>query len=98
MSKSTDSASGSRRQTGTVTCSGGDAGVGFVSTHHREQRTTSTVLCNQTAGRMADKSTPQPTVGAIDLTTGAAARPRAPAGGEAGVSSGVVPAGTKHET
>ena len=29
---------------------GGDAGVGFVSTHHRDRRITSTVLCNQTRG------------------------------------------------
>ena len=37
-------------QTGTVSLLGGDAGVGFVSTHHRGHRFTSTVLCNQTRG------------------------------------------------
>ena len=36
--------------TGTVSLLGGDAGVGFVSTHHRGHRFTSTVLCNQTRG------------------------------------------------
>ncbi len=36
--------------TGTVSLLGGDAGVGFVSTHHRGNRFTSTVLCNQTRG------------------------------------------------
>ena len=36
--------------TGTVSLHGGDAGVGFVSTHHRGHRFTSTVLCNQTRG------------------------------------------------
>jgi CubicO group peptidase (beta-lactamase class C family) len=34
----------------TVSLLGGDAGVGFVSTHHRGHRFTSTVLCNQTRG------------------------------------------------
>jgi CubicO group peptidase (beta-lactamase class C family) len=36
--------------TGTVSLHGGDAGVGFVSIHHRGHRFTSTVLCNQTRG------------------------------------------------
>jgi CubicO group peptidase (beta-lactamase class C family) len=36
--------------TGAVLLLGGDAGVGFVSTHHRDHRFTSTVLCNQTRG------------------------------------------------
>ncbi len=36
--------------TGTVSLLGGDAGVGFVSTHHRGHRFTSTVFCNQTRG------------------------------------------------
>ncbi len=36
--------------TGAVSLHGGDAGVGFVSTHHHDRRTTSTVLCNQTRG------------------------------------------------
>ena len=36
--------------TGTVTLIGGDAGVGFVSTHHHRHRTTTTVICNQTRG------------------------------------------------
>jgi CubicO group peptidase (beta-lactamase class C family) len=36
--------------TGAVSLHGFDAGVGFVSTHHRDRRTTSTVLCNQTRG------------------------------------------------
>jgi CubicO group peptidase (beta-lactamase class C family) len=36
--------------TNTVTLLGGDAGVGFVSVHHRDHRFTSTVLCNQTRG------------------------------------------------
>jgi hypothetical protein len=35
---------------GTVLLVGGDAGVGFVSAHHRERRSTSTVMCNQTRG------------------------------------------------
>jgi CubicO group peptidase (beta-lactamase class C family) len=35
---------------GTVLLLGGDAGVGFVSTHHRGHRFTSTVLCKQTRG------------------------------------------------
>jgi CubicO group peptidase (beta-lactamase class C family) len=35
---------------GTVRLIGGDAGVGFVSTHHRDGRYTATVLCNQTRG------------------------------------------------
>jgi CubicO group peptidase (beta-lactamase class C family) len=35
---------------GTVSLIGGDAGVGFVSTHHRDRRSTITVLCNQTRG------------------------------------------------
>lgn len=34
----------------TVTLIGGDAGVGFVSTRHRDDRFTFTVLCNQTRG------------------------------------------------
>jgi CubicO group peptidase (beta-lactamase class C family) len=36
--------------TNTVTLLGSDAGVGFVSTHHRGDRFTFTVLCNQTRG------------------------------------------------
>jgi CubicO group peptidase (beta-lactamase class C family) len=36
--------------TGTASLQGGDAGVGFYSTHHRDRRITSTVLCNQTRG------------------------------------------------
>jgi CubicO group peptidase (beta-lactamase class C family) len=36
--------------TGTVSLLGGDAGVGFVSNHHRGHRFTFTVLCNQTRG------------------------------------------------
>jgi len=36
--------------TGAVLLLGGDAGVGFVSTHHRDHRFTSTVMCNQTRG------------------------------------------------
>jgi CubicO group peptidase (beta-lactamase class C family) len=36
--------------TSTVRLLGGDAGVGFVSTHHRDRRFTATVLCNQTRG------------------------------------------------
>lgn len=36
--------------TGVVSLHGFDAGVGFVSTHDRERRTTHTVLCNQTRG------------------------------------------------
>jgi CubicO group peptidase (beta-lactamase class C family) len=36
--------------TGAVRMLGGDAGVGVVSTHHPEQDTTVTVLCNQTRG------------------------------------------------
>jgi len=36
--------------TGAVSLLGGDAGVGFVSAHHRDRRITSTVLCNQTRG------------------------------------------------
>ncbi len=36
--------------TGTVSLHGFDAGVGFVSVHHRDRRITSTVLCNQTRG------------------------------------------------
>ena len=36
--------------TATVSLHGGDAGVGFVTTHHRSHRFTSTVLCNQTRG------------------------------------------------
>ncbi len=36
--------------TGAVSLHGFDAGVGFVSTHHRDRRSTSTVLCNQTRG------------------------------------------------
>jgi CubicO group peptidase (beta-lactamase class C family) len=36
--------------TGAVSLLGGDAGVGFVSTHHRDRRITVTVLCNQTRG------------------------------------------------
>jgi hypothetical protein len=36
--------------TGAVSLHGFDAGVGFVSTHHRDHRCTSTVLCNQTRG------------------------------------------------
>jgi len=36
--------------TGAVSLHGGDAGVGFVSAHHRDRRITSTVLCNQTRG------------------------------------------------
>ena len=35
---------------GAVSLLGNDAGVGFVSTHHRDRRSTSTVLCNQTRG------------------------------------------------
>jgi CubicO group peptidase (beta-lactamase class C family) len=35
---------------GAVSLLGGDAGVGFMSTHHRDRRITSTVLCNQTRG------------------------------------------------
>lgn len=35
---------------GTVSLVGSDAGVGFVSTHHRDQRFTYTVLCNQSRG------------------------------------------------
>ena len=35
---------------GTVSLLGGDAGVGFVSTHDRGHRFTSTVMCNQTRG------------------------------------------------
>jgi CubicO group peptidase (beta-lactamase class C family) len=35
---------------GRVVLLGGDAGVGFVSTHHRDRRITVTVLCNQTRG------------------------------------------------
>ena len=35
---------------GAVMLVGGDAGVGFVSAHHRDRRVTSTVLCNQTRG------------------------------------------------
>ena len=34
----------------TVRLLGADAGVGFVSTHHRDDRYTCTVLCNQTRG------------------------------------------------
>ena len=36
--------------TGTVSLLGGDAGVGFISTHHRGHRFTFSVLCNQTRG------------------------------------------------
>jgi CubicO group peptidase (beta-lactamase class C family) len=36
--------------TGTASLQGGDAGVGFVSTPHRDRRVTATVLCNQTRG------------------------------------------------
>jgi CubicO group peptidase (beta-lactamase class C family) len=36
--------------TNAVRMLGGDAGVGFVSTHHRDRRFTATVLCNQTRG------------------------------------------------
>ena len=36
--------------TGAVTLIGGDAGVGFVSSHYPERHITSTVLCNQTRG------------------------------------------------
>ena len=36
--------------TGAVSLHGFDAGVGFVSAHHRERRITSTLLCNQTRG------------------------------------------------
>jgi CubicO group peptidase (beta-lactamase class C family) len=36
--------------TGTASLHGSDAGVGFVSTHDRDRRITSTVLCNQTRG------------------------------------------------
>ena len=36
--------------TNTVRMLGGDAGVGFVSTHRRDRRFTATVLCNQTRG------------------------------------------------
>jgi CubicO group peptidase (beta-lactamase class C family) len=36
--------------TTTVSMIGGDAGVGFASTHHRNHRFTYTVLCNQTRG------------------------------------------------
>jgi CubicO group peptidase (beta-lactamase class C family) len=36
--------------TDTVSLHGSDAGVGFVSTHHRGHRFTSTVFCNQTRG------------------------------------------------
>ena len=36
--------------TGAVSLLGSDAGVGFVSAHHRGHRFTSTVLCNQTRG------------------------------------------------
>ena len=36
--------------TDSVRMLGGDAGVGFVSTHHRDRRFTATVLCNQTRG------------------------------------------------
>jgi CubicO group peptidase (beta-lactamase class C family) len=36
--------------TNAVSLHGFDAGVGFVSTHHRDRRVTSTVLCNQTRG------------------------------------------------
>jgi CubicO group peptidase (beta-lactamase class C family) len=36
--------------TNAVRLLGGDAGVGFVSTHHRDRRFTATVLCNQTRG------------------------------------------------
>ena len=36
--------------TGAVSLHGVDAGVGFVSTHDRGHRFTSTVLCNQTRG------------------------------------------------
>ncbi len=35
---------------GTVSMIGGDAGVGFVSTHHRGRGFTATVFCNQTRG------------------------------------------------
>ena len=35
---------------GAVSLHGFDAGVGFVSAHHRDRRSTSTVLCNQTRG------------------------------------------------
>ena len=35
---------------GTVSMIGGDAGVGFVSTHHRGHGFTATVFCNQTRG------------------------------------------------
>jgi CubicO group peptidase (beta-lactamase class C family) len=35
---------------GAVSLLGGDAGVGFISTHHHDRRITSTVLCNQTRG------------------------------------------------
>jgi hypothetical protein len=35
---------------GAVVLLGADAGVGFVSTHHRDGRTTCTLLCNQTPG------------------------------------------------
>ena len=35
---------------GAVSLHGFDAGAGFVSTHHRDRRSTSTVLCNQTRG------------------------------------------------
>jgi CubicO group peptidase (beta-lactamase class C family) len=35
---------------GAVVLLGGDAGVGFVSTHVRTRRSTATVLCNQTRG------------------------------------------------
>jgi CubicO group peptidase (beta-lactamase class C family) len=34
----------------TVRLIGSDAGVGFVSTHHRDHRFTATVVCNQTRG------------------------------------------------
>jgi CubicO group peptidase (beta-lactamase class C family) len=36
--------------TNTVRLLGGDAGAGFVSTHHRDRRFTATVMCNQTRG------------------------------------------------
>jgi CubicO group peptidase (beta-lactamase class C family) len=47
---------------GTVAMLGGDAGVGFVSSHHREHRSTATVLCNQTRGAWPASRRLQPLV------------------------------------
>ena len=60
--------------TGAVSLHGGDAGVGFVSTHHRGHRFTSTVLCNQTRGAWPVSQRLEPTARTIDLTTESADR------------------------